>query len=490
MSLKILYIALECKPFSKVGGVGDVAGELPLALRQEGIDIEVVTPLYASVDLKDLVISHLDTFIFQFEGQKERAEIYTGLADKMPIHFIANQRYFEGVYGQPYVSSRYIPYIDDAVRFSFFSEACLYLINKRAPDIVHVNDWGLGFLLGRMVQRQMSQQRVITVHNIGYQGNIGQQAIRNREIETFLTDDKTRTSFLDPRKEWSSINPLKMGLQLCHMANTVSPSYCLEITRPEDKKSFFPGGQGLEKTTKELWQQDRLLGILNGFEYSLEPTEEQFSDLLQKKAECKKKTVSHFFHQDGLVLGFVGRAVEQKCRLLTETLDNKNIIEHILDIPGVNIAVLAQGDPDYENFFLKYSQNKNFWVRIGFDPELAALIQLGCDVFLMPSLFEPCGIAQMASMARATPALVRWTGGLIDTVIPYTSANGNGFGFNGSSREEILTDFLQAVHDISNLYQNNPQALIPIQKNAFYQRFLWSDTAQKYIQMYMKADMD
>lgn len=484
---KTFYIALECKPFSKVGGVGDVAGELPWTLLQNGLDIEIITPLYESVHLHNLVIRHTETFIFQFEGQKERAEIFTGFVNNLPIHFIANQRYLEGDYGQPYVFSKDIPYLDDAKRFYFFSEACLYLINSRDPDIVHVNDWGLSFLLGRMVQCQMRQKRILTVHNIGYQGNIGRKGIENMAIETFLTDEKTQASFLDPRAEWSSINPLRMGLELCHMANTVSPSHGLEITQPEDPKSYFPGGKGLEKTTNELWQQGRLLGILNGFEYSFEPTEELFSEILQKKAECKKQIVSDYFQTDGLVLGFIGRAVDQKCKLLTEVLDNKDILGHILDIPGLNLAILAQGDPEYEHFFLRYNQYKNFWAKIDFDQELASLIQFGCDVFLMPSLFEPCGVAQMASMSRATPPLVRWTGGLIDTVIPFNSAHGNGFGFNGSNREEILNAFLQTIHDISWLYKNNPQAFIPIQKNAFYQRFLWSDAARRYIDMYLKT---
>jgi starch synthase len=487
MSLKIFYIALECKPFSQVGGVGDVAGELPWALHQRGLQVEILTPLYASSNLHNLVISHSRTFVFQFEGKKERAEIFSGYVDALPIHFIANERYLEGVYGQPYILSSDIPYLDDAIRFSFFSEACLHFITQETPDIVHVNDWGLSFVLGRMAQRNMPQKRVMTVHNIGYQGNIGKDIIQTRQMATFLKDDTTCGSFLDPRPQWASINPLKMGLELAHMVNTVSQGYCWEIRQPEDPHRFFLGGQGLEATTQMLWEQGRLLGIRNGFTYSFEPTEKRFLDILQKKAACKKKITSQFLKTDGIVLGFVGRAVEQKCRLLTEDLEGKSVLRHILDIPGVSVAVLTQGDPIYEQFFMQHNNRNNCWVNIAFDQELASLIQLGCDVFLMPSLFEPCGVAQMASMALATPALVRWTGGLTDTVIPYTSDKGTGFGFDGTNQKKLLQALLHTVQDLAAFYRQRHEAFATVQKNAFNQRFLWSHAAKAYTQAYQKA---
>lgn len=472
--MKVLYITAECKPFSKAGGVGDVASELPVALQKAQIDIEIVTPWYGSTMVEDYTV--------EFHGKKEVVGIVPTHLKGVPVHFIKNPTYFEGRYGQPYINSDYTPYYDDTLRFSFFSEACLPIIEAKNPDIVHVNDWVLGYLFGRMAMKQMPHKRVMTVHNMAYQGNIWKGTIRGWHLEQLVRNPYIGPLFDDPRPGWDSVNPLRLGLELAHCANTVSPHYQHEITQPEDPERFFEGGKGLHEVTGRLAQAGRLLGILNGFEYHNEPTELQFAEVLHRKAGMKAALAQHFQQPDGILFGFVGRAVEQKFKLLTEYLEGKSVLEHILDIPGVNVAVLATGLPEYEAFLRRLQGRPNFAATIAFDRERAAQISLGSDVFLMPSLFEPCGITQMESLSCATPPLVRWTGGLVDTVVPHTQPHGTGFGFGGGSRREILENLLAAVRSAVNLYHSNPEAFRGLQHRGFQTRFLWSTAAQHYIQ--------
>ncbi len=468
--MKVLYIATECKPFSKAGGIGDVTGELPPALKALGVDIEIVTPWYGS-------ITKPEGFDFVEHGDKR---VVTTELEGVPVNFIQSPEHFEGKYAAVYVNSPDIPFFDDALRFSFFSRACLRLIGEKQPDIVHINDWGLGYLFGFMHIEGITHKKVLTIHNIVYQGNLPTECIAGTEMEGLYTDPVAGPFFDDPRVEWQNVNPLRLGIELCDIAHAVSPNYAREITQPEDPGRFFEGGKGLEAFTQRLYQEGRLTGILNGCHYAVPATEKAFERTLQAKREMKK-ALSHEFKEDGFLLGFVGRAVEQKFRLLTEVLDGKSVLEHILDMPGVNVAVLAAGIPEYESFLKGFVGRPNYCAKIEFDPRMADHICLGSDVFLMPSLFEPCGIAQMLSMSNATPPLVRWTGGLQDTVTPHTESHGSGFGFDGANHREVLQNLLAAVHEAKNLYEQNPAAFRQLQYNAFRQRFPWEDSAKKYI---------
>ena len=152
--MKVLYIAAECKPFSKVGGVGDVAGELPPALRDQGVHVEIATPAYASIDPGHIGGTAF-SYDFTFNGTLEGVEVRRGNLEGIPVHFLKNATYFEGAYGKPYVDSPRIAYYDDSLRFSFFSYACLPLIARIKPDIVHINDWALGYLFGLMGRERM-----------------------------------------------------------------------------------------------------------------------------------------------------------------------------------------------------------------------------------------------------------------------------------------------------------------------------------------------
>jgi starch synthase len=480
--MKVLYITTECKPFSKMGGVGDVAGELPPALNRQDVEIEIVTPLYGIVS-PDLYDNQPQVeFVLAFNGRDERVRIHQAEIRNVPVVLVGNETYFEGRYSRPYVHSENIPFYDDVLRFSFFSEVCLQLIREKQPDIVHINDWPLGYLFGRMAIEGLPSRKVLTIHNIGYQGNIGKEVIRSWDIERILADRQVGHLFIDPRAEWNSVNALRLALELSDNTNTVSPNYCKEIMLPEDPDRYFAGGKGLHEVAHRAYEHGRLVGILNGFDYTFDPTESRFSQMLDEKAKMKRLLARDFSNPDAFLLGFVGRAVEQKFKLLAEVIDGKSVLEQILSIPGVNVAVLATGLPQYETFLRNFTDRNNCSVTIAFDRTKAKQISIGSDVFLMPSLFEPCGITQMESLNNATPPLVRWTGGLVDTVKPYTDASGTGFGFDGSTREAVLRNLIGAVVEAAEFYTHNKDGFRQLQKRGFSQRFLWSATAKKYVE--------
>lgn len=488
--MKVFYIAAECKPFAKEGGVADVAGELPPVLKAQGVDIEIVMPLYGTVDSRYWDPKPVSSYEVRFHGKKEKVRVHRGELQGVPVAFIKNPTYFEKFH-RVYIHSEEIPYYDDALRFSFFSEACLPWIAEQQPDIVHINDWLLGYLFGRMVMEDLPPRRVLTIHNIGYQGNMWQGYIHYWHMQKILEHRIVGPLFVDPRLEWESVNPLRLGMELAHMTNTVSPTYCAEITEPENPAAYFEGGKGLDRVASRLRDAGKLIGILNGLEYKFPPTDEVFARILNAKIEAKKALSADFKHPEGLLLGFVGRAVEQKFRLLTEELDGKPVLEHLLEIPGVNVALLATGLPEYEVFMRQYEGRDNTSITVAFDKAKASQISLGSDLFLMPSLFEPCGITQMESLSNATPPLVRWTGGLVDTVRPHTSAEGTGFGFGGreiTQGEAVLRDLIAVTREAQAFHTAQREAFWALQQRGFRQRFLWSDTAKRYIEdLYLPA---
>ena len=472
--MKVLYIATECKPFSKAGGIADVAGELPPALRELGVDIEIITPWYGSLKTDGFTID-LD----------EKLSVGTSMLRGVPVSFLKSPKYFEGEYSPVYIHSA-TPFHDDALRFSHFSKACLELIKLKKPDIVHINDWGLAYLFAFMEMEGITAKKVITVHNIGYQGNIWKPLIWGTEMERILAHHKYGPLFQDPRPEWYSVNALRLGLELCDCAHTVSPHYAKEMTEPEDRNRYFEGGKGLDRVARRLFNEGRLIGILNGFEYRYPPTELEFRECLRRKKEKKEALGREFRDSNGFLIGFVGRAVEQKFKLLAEDFNGRPVLEHILDMPGVNVAVVASGLPEYEKFLRQYQGRSNYSALIRFDPTRAEDISLGSDLFLMPSLYEPCGITQMESLSCATPPLVRWTGGLVDTVKPHTQPHGTGFGFDGSTRWEVLNNLVKVVNEARELYFADAPKYMALQENGFKERFLWKTAAMNYISFIYK----
>ncbi len=472
--MKILYFATECKPFSKAGGIGDVTGELPPALKKMGVDIEIVTPWYGSMNIVDRKIP--------IHGNKAvSVGVVPSHLGGVRMNFVKSPDYFEGKYGSVYVDSAKVPFYDDTLRFSFFSKACVELIREKKPDIVHVNDWGLAYVFAFLELAGLSCGRVITVHNIGYQGNIARSRLKGTEMETILDTATLEPLYRDPRPEWKSVNALRLGLELCDCAHTVSPQYAKEMLEPEDPKRYFEGGKGLEEVTNRLHDEGQLVGILNGFSYRCKPTKTEFAKCFEAKVESRREISADFAEPDAFILGFVGRAVEQKFKLLTEKLDGRPVLEHLLDLEGINVCILATGLARYERFIKRYTNRKNYSATVAFLPDKARAISLGSDLFLMPSLYEPCGITQMEALSNATPPLVRATGGLVDTVIPHTRRNGTGFVFDGATNKKVLRNLVDTVREARDLYVNAPDRYRDLQARGFKQRFTWEKAAKQYI---------
>ena len=497
--MKVLYVAAECKPFAKAGGVGDVTGELPPALKRLGVDIEIVTPWYGVTSCRDAI--RTDSWNVRWHGVVEHVDVLTTTLHGVPVTFLKNATFFETDYStgdrpppfaSPYLfkknyatiyveSEPTLPYIDDAARFSFFSEACLELIERRRPDVVHVNDWVLGYLLGRMTMLGLRQKTALTIHNVAYQGNLGRDLIAGWPIDAIAADAALGPLFADPRPSWNSVNALRLGMETARVVNTVSPTYKKEMTQPEDPRRYFEGGKGLEEVAARLDREGRLHGILNGFEYRTAPDDSAFASTLEAKARARAALSHHVQPADGCLFGFVGRAVEQKFKLLTEQVGGQSVLEHLLAIPRVGVAIVATGQREYEEFLASLRGRSNVDLTIAFDRTKAQQISLGSDVFLMPSLFEPCGITQMESLSNATPPLVRWTGGLVDTVRPHTDASGTGFGFDGASRAEILEHLIAAAREAVHVYFEAPAQFRDLQRRGFAERFLWENSARQYI---------
>jgi starch synthase len=521
---RILYIGAECKPFSQVGGVGDVVGEMPIALKRKGYDVHIVTPGYASIK-DDYIRSATDdgtcTVEFKAVGDPRLSDAdalkvtyKTGMLEDVPVHFVMNDTYFgtrvDNRYGRPYVDSKDMAFKDDALRFSFFAKAVLPLIERLQPHIVHINDWIGGYLLGWMKIRGLldnknSPATVLTIHNIGYQGNMWRHAVAGWDMEQLANDHRTAAFFSDPRASWNNVNPLRLAMELADVTNTVSPNYMKEMTQPEEQSRYFEGGKGLDGIARQLESQGRLYGILNGIQYRIpEPTDDAFNELMAEKAAIRKRFEAYFKKPDGLLVGFVGRCVEQKFKLLTEKLGDKTVLEHILDIPDVNVAFLATGEPLYESFMANidvapYDENRkysdllfggrrgNYVSTVAFDRERAHQIWLASDIFLMPSLFEPCGITQLQSMELATPPLVRGTGGLADTVVDYSQPKSTGFVCDGTTRDGVLKSIIDGVIAARTMKSARPNAFLEMQKRAFFSRFTWENALRFYEELYESA---
>lgn len=413
-------------------------------------------------------------------GSPSRYEWLTGETRGVAVHLLNSPSHFQGPIYVDSPPDR--PFWDDSVKFSFFSEACLDLIRQLNPDIVHVNDWPLGYLLGQMAAKGLRQARVLTIHNVQYQGNFWEGLLKdNFSMRRLLEEHPMK--FRDPHPQWGCVNALRLGVECADIVNTVSPTYAHEMTQPPDADRFFAGGCGLEAVLGGL-NQGSLIGILNGFEYNGAATEGAFREALRAKMRARAQVAREFSNPERLLLGFVGRAVEQKLGLLAEVLRGQSVLEHLLAIPGVNIALLGTGEQRYEKFLAgipeRRAGGKNYQATLRYDAEKAKLISKGCDVFLMPSLFEPCGIAQLESMANATPPLVRRTGGLADTVVRHTEPGGTGFVFDGGTREGVLDALVDAVRDAVGVSAQNPERFLELQWNCFQQRFLWQASAQRY----------
>ncbi len=436
--MRILLATAEAAPFAKVGGLADVAGALPKALKALGHDVRLIMPCYRMIEENPryAVQETLPPFDVPIHWQySERASVKeTRLDGDIPVYLIRSDLYFQGA-----VNSQTL-YVSEPEPYIFFNRSVMEAIPRLAPawepDVLHCNDWHTGLapiyldLYYRGVPAWRDTARVFTIHNLAYQGAYN----RHYLWRAGLPEDLFR---YDRLEFYGQVNFMKGGLIYSELSNTVSETYAAEIQTPEY-------GAGLEGLLRHLAAQNRLTGIVNGIDYEeFDPATDpriasrySAADPAGKQA-CKQALQKEFalpVDAGALLIGIVSRLADQKgLDLVAEAA------WQMLERP-VQFIILGTGDPRYENLFrdLEGRYPSRFKAYIGFDANLAQRIYAGSDLFLMPSRFEPCGLGQLISLRYGTIPLVRATGGLADTVEDYGTGAGDGFVFHDYDAGALL----------------------------------------------------
>ncbi|MGE0823829.1 MAG: glycogen synthase GlgA [Candidatus Binatia bacterium] len=485
--LRIFFVASEVAPFARTGGLGDVLGALPKALAARGHDIRVVMPLYQQVREGSFSLTELvnDLVVPSTTGNRN-VRIWQGVlpdpqasAVSVPVYFIEQDEYFARpqLYG-----SETGDYPDNAARFSFFSQTALALVARLEwfPDVWHCHDWQtalipayMRFVLG-FDSRFSTAATVYTVHNLAYQGLFPAVTYPVTGLPPMLFQP-AGVEFL------GFLSFMKAGLLYADALTTVSPSYAEEICTPE----FGFGLDGVLRT-----RRDALIGILNGADYDVWSPDHDPSIVarydatdLRGKVQCKTALLRTFGlpeDPDIPVIGMISRLVDQKGFDLLATA-----LERLLTF-GLRLVILGTGSAPYEQFLTGLAQTypQKIGVRLAFDDVLAHQIEAGSDMFLMPSRYEPCGLNQIYSLRYGTIPIVRATGGLRDTVIPFdpTSGGGTGFVFTETSGDALLA----SVEEALRLFPDRAswQRLV---QNAMAQDFSWQRSAAHYEELYRQV---
>lgn len=482
--LKILMVASECVPYAKTGGLADVVGALPLVLTRMGHEVRIVIPKYSMIDDKKYDIQPFFAPMGVWMGNAEEwcSVFTTHLEENIPVYFIEHQIYFEreGLYHDHFFND----YLDNPRRFGFFSRAALQLCKdiKYKPDIIHVNDWQTALIPAYLKIWHWDDPilgqaaTLLTIHNIAYQGKYPKFHYDYLGLqESNFTPEKF--------EDFGGINFLKGGIYYSDMVNTVSPTYAEETRAPF-------GGNGLAPHLNA--KGDNYLGILNGVDYDewnpeLDkriPANFSIKDLNGKKA-CKRELQKQFQleqRDDIPIIGIVSRFVEQKGLIYVAQM-----IERCVQDMVVQFVILGSGDTYLERFYrgLPQKYKGKIGAYIGFSNELAHLIEAGSDFFLMPSLFEPCGLNQIYSLKYGTLPIVRATGGLDDTVEQYNEANGEGTGFKFY---DLTSDAIYyTIGWAISTYFDRKHHLQKMIKKAMSQNFSWDKSAKLYIETYHRA---
>lgn len=475
--MQIVFASAECAPFVKTGGLGDVAGSLPAALVRAGTEVIVMVPKYATIkDEYKAQMEHFSDFYVSLGWRNEYCGLEKLEHDGVTYMFIDNERYFARDY--PY------GFFDDGERFAFFSKAITESLQHLPAgfecDILHCNDWQTA--LAPVFLREFYQglplydrvKTVFSIHNVAFQGQFSDTV-----MEDILGVAHIPAAASQLRCDACSINYMLGALRYADAITTVSPTYANEIQTPEF-------GEGLDGVLRE--RSYALQGILNGIDVAgFDPaTDKRIAanytvDDRGGKAVCKAKLQEELgleVRDDRPLMVMVTRLTRQK---------GLDLVMYALDrilAGGVQVAVLGTGDRDYEDG-LRYFQDKypgTMAARIEFDPALSQRMYAAADMFLMPSKFEPCGLSQIIAMRYGTLPIVRETGGLKDTVIPYNEFTGEGTGFSFSNfNGDEMGD---AVFRAARLFWDNRDAWNQLVTQAMSQDFSWTRSADKYLDLY------
>ncbi len=475
--MQIVFASAECAPFVKTGGLGDVAGSLPAALVRAGAEVIVMVPKYATIkDEYKAQMEHFADFYVSLGWRNEYCGLEKLERDGVTYMFVDNERYFARDY--PY------GFFDDGERFAFFSKAITESLQHLPAgfecDILHCNDWQTA--LAPVFLREFYQglplydrvKTVFSIHNVAFQGQFSDSV-----MEDILGVAHIPAAASQLRCDACSINYMLGALHYADAITTVSPTYAGEIQTPEF-------GEGLDGVLRE--RSYALQGILNGIDVAaFDPaTDKRIAanytvDDRSGKAVCKAKLQEELgleVRDDRPLMVMVTRLTRQK---------GMDLVMYALDrilSGGVQVAVLGTGDRDYEDG-LRYFQDKypgTMAARIEFDPALSQRMYAAADMFLMPSKFEPCGLSQIIAMRYGTLPIVRETGGLKDTVIPYNEFTGEGTGFSFSNfNGDEMGD---AVFRAARLFWDNREAWNQLVTQAMSQDFSWTRSADKYLDLY------
>lgn len=471
--MKILYVASEAAPFIKTGGLADVAGSFPKALKENGCDIRVVIPLYSSIsedyrkNMKEVGFFYVD-----LGWRRQYAGVLSLEHEGVTFYFLDNEYYFKryNIYGE----------VDDHERFIFFSKAAAmlarYLYFK--ADIIHANDWHTGlvplyikdFARGDGFYREI--RSIFTIHNLKYQGIFPGHILADM---TGLSWEYYTDSGL---KQFDNINLMKAGIVYSDKLTTVSKSYAGEVQNP-----YF--GEGLEDVLRD--QAYKFSGIVNGIDYSIyDPAKDKNIGVNYDKTSLSKKKENKLALQrlynlpereDLPVLGMVSRLVAMK---------GLDLVRHMLDEllqEDIQFVLLGTGDREYEDMF-KYFQGKypdKVASRIYFNEKESHLIYAGADMLLMPSMAEPCGISQLIALRYGTAPIVREVGGLKDTVVPYNeyTGEGNGFSFTNFNAHDLLFTIKRALE----LYKDKDK-WEKLMVQAMDSKHDWDQSSKEYLKLY------
>ncbi len=479
---KVLFVAPEVVPFAKTGGLADVAGTLPLALHRLGCDIRIVMPFYRMVENVATECSLVARGIpIPVGSTTYTADVWeTRLRHAVPVYLIKCDEFFDrsNLYGTAQGDYR-----DNAQRFIFFSrgtlETCITL--DYTPDIVHCHDWQTGLV---PVYLKTSYRHhpclahagsVFTIHNIAYQGVFNADAFA-------LTRLPAPVFGMEGLEYWGKMSILKGALMFADVINTVSKKYSQEIQTPE----FGYGMEGiLARRSADLY------GILNGVDYDeWNPATDPYiaapytSADLSGKLLCKQDVLKDYNLPARLkskpLLGVISRLADQKGFDLLAAIIDK------LMARDLGFVLLGTGDQKYHDLFTAIARTypRKSGIKITYDNTVAHKIEAGCDIFLMPSRYEPCGLNQIYSLKYGTVPVVRATGGLDDTIIDYDERTGQGNGFKFSAYD--ADDFFQAIERALSLYAKKPQ-WTRLVKHCMTYDFSWEQSARRYLELYGKA---
>jgi starch synthase len=468
--MRVAVIAAEAVPYSKTGGLGDVAGALPKALKRIGVDSLLITPCYWQTKAEYLWQTAIDDLWVTWRGKPYHAKAFYSEANGSPTFLIDAPSFFhrDSIYG----------YTEDYERFAFFNRAALALLQRigKAPDIVHLNDWHCGFAAVELALRRQYElfwkdtRTVFSIHNMAYQGGFSSSEL--------LTLGFTSDAALNIFNFNGYASAMKAALEVSDTLSAVSRRYAQEIQTPEF-------GHGLDWLTRQ--RSNRLIGITNGVDYEVWnpetdpelPAHFSINDL-EGKVACKRALLEQFqlpVELNRPVLASVTRLTAQKgVELIRQGAGD------ILASGGFFIA-LGSGEKGSEEFLqaLRDHAPSRVGVYIGYNESLAHLIEAGADMFLMPSKFEPCGLNQMYSLRYGTVPIVRAVGGLDDTVQNFdaVSGAGNGFKFNEFRADKLL----EKIYEARFAYEDKSM-WTKIQRNGMSVDNSWENAARKYVELY------